>query len=355
MTIKVGGDAATSDELATLRSDLELVSGGVPEVRNSDDPYYPGTARKAELRGKYTTPLHPDTSKFGFATVVGDGATYYAVDFDNGDYNSGITGVLERADDSSFIGDGTAKAPAANEYAWKLVVTPTDTVTVGRPRTQLRSFPLENFKTYRVELKFRFDQASVWNRRDYDLYSGGLMFLTNLGTDDYGANQNATSGPFTLMCTGSRLYPLFRTIEPEMGADPAGTYSTIDWGFGDTYAHIYRVPPRTPCGIDYQYIRIEMHLDWRQHKDGGRGFIKGWWNHEPWFDHQGATIYPPMADTGVLDTFFVQVGLYDTSYGTATAGTLNNDTDAPPNGVGTSAFVNARSIWVNGFRIMEIT
>jgi hypothetical protein len=358
MTISAGNPpvAISESQRTQLLQDLGVLGEPQATIWNLDDPYYPGTARKHELRGKFTTPKHPDTGKFGFATLIGNGTTYYAIDFDAGTYDAGITGLFERVDDSTFIGDGTAKAPAANEYVWKLIITPTHQVTVGRPRVQLTSFFFTMFRTYEVEFKFRLHQPGAygWNDISRKPFQGSIWNLTNENVADFGPNQDVTSGPFALVIDGNKLIPMTRGLDPEMGSDPTGTYNTIDFGFGDMQECVNRFPQQLPLGLEYTTVRIRFHLDHRARKDGGRGYFKGWFNHKPWFHMIGPSVHPLMADTGTASDYYCKLGLYDTSAGAANNGILNNDSDAPPNGVGTTACGVERSLWVQGYRIMEV-
>jgi hypothetical protein len=359
MTISAGNPPVAISDTQRKQMLLDLGVMGEPQatVWNIDDIYTPGTARKHELRGKFTTPRHPDTGKFGFATLIGNGQTYYAVgDFDAGTYDAGITGLLERVDDSVFIGDGTAEAPAANEYVWKLIISPTHVVTVGRPRVQLTSFFFTMFRTYEVEFKFRLHQPGTqgWNDITRKPFQGSIWNLTNEDFADFGVNQDASSGPLAIGIDGNKLMPLTRGLDTEMGADPSGTYNTIDFGYGDMVCAVNRFAQQLPLGLEYTTIKLRFHLDHRLRKDGGRGFFKGWFNNREWFYMTGPTTLPLMADTGTASDYYAKIGLYETSGGAATAGTLNNDSDAVPNGVGTTTCGIERSLWLQGYRIMEV-
>jgi hypothetical protein len=352
MTIKFDGTTATDAQLTQFREDLIIQGAPRATVWNSEDPDTPGIWRKAELRGKFTTLLHPDTGKFGFGAVIGNGTTYLASTFDDGTNDDGITGIIERVDDSTFIGDGTAQAPAANSYVWKLIITPTHHVTNGHPRVQLTSYFLPLNKTYEAEFKFRLHQPGTqgWNNITINPYSGGLFHITNesadVGGSDFGANQDVSSGPFALMLDGNKIYPLFRGLDPEMGSDPTGTYDTIDFGFGDMHEAMERSPIAYPIAIEYTTVRIRFHLDHRSRKDGGRGYIEGWCNHRKWFSYHGPTIHPLMADTGTHGRYLCKLGLYDTAGPSSANGTDNQDN--------TNACSIERSLWIQGYRIMEV-
>jgi hypothetical protein len=223
---------------------------------------------------------------------------------------NGVGGVLERFADS-FVGDGTALGP---RFAWRMSIRPTHLVTNGRPRAYLESMPLELRKWYRFEWSFRLHQHSAFGWGDYgSSIRDPILGIAGIAQDasGYDVNQNTNGGPFQLLMRGSRVYPMVRTIDPELGAlQPDGFWN---WGDSDRVFYGSGFPYRVPLGYYYNDVAIDIYLDERSTRDGGTGRIRGWWNRQPWFEHRGPTVYPRGRTSGQVGAVSAWFGMYEVS------------------------------------------
>lgn len=302
--------------------------------------------RKHELRGKYTTLFHPDTTKFPFRQVIGNGVTYTAADIDAG---SSLAGILERVDDSAFIGDGSSMAPSANRFSWKLIVDPAHVVSIGRPRTQILMERMTVGKKYRLEGWFRLHQpgGAGWCDLTAGYPRAGFINMTQTDGSEYGANQDGggTNGPFTMSIEGSKIFCAVRTIDAEQGSDDAGGY--FNWGDGDTYDGRYRRgKPFVPVGTGYNHVSVEVLLDHRRKRDGGIGSIKVRFNGETYLDYEGPSIYGVAANTLAITQPHFRSGFYEVSGGNLAGGTLCSTV---------ASCSIQRAIFWNGLNLQEVS
>jgi len=166
--------------------------------------------------------------------------------------------------------------------AIRVTVEPSHRVTSGSWRSQLASYQVLPYRIYRWVLVFRLDDS--W---DLDLFKHTGLIWQLKGAPREGQHGNPVIAfnirQRELYC--AILYPsTARTVPPGGRVQwRAGEYEQFEW------------PRKTIDRGSYYTIELEVRADDRPAQFGGRGYARAWFDGEPWFSYDGATLHPDQA------------------------------------------------------------
>lgn len=235
-----------------------------------------------------------------FAVVYGNGQTIIRSAIDS-THQSGIPNLLERVtNDSTLVGSTASALPNDLRSYWRLMVKKDHLVTHNRPRSQIVSNPLKFRTHYRFHVIFRpsLFVPDFGTRQVKSPYSALFVLSQQGGASplEYSPGQLQSAGsPLYIIQRGHTLYLELRTVCEALGYGPEDGSSSnyIKYDMGDTPRTALRSSPQvnTTGGYFHEMI-IEFYLDERRLKDGGKGYFRGWFDSEEWFNHPGATSAP---------------------------------------------------------------
>lgn len=296
-----------------------------------DAPLPLNPAYKKTTGSQYLSGRTRDLSDFPFEAIYANGV-YYAAATIKSQYPNGIPGVFERVADTSLIAGSATAVPEEDQRVWASTVLPTHVVTGGHPRNQIWGYALKQRTHYRIVSTLRPKHLSPYGWNDIsegkELPYGPIFVLSQQGGGgvEFSEGQvGAASSPLYIMMDGTYIYPELRVITEESGLapdDPGGTPTHAKWAEGDMERFCMRKRPGRVLDSNLHHeIIIEVFLDDRRRKDGGQGYIRAYFDGEPWFSHEGPTSLPPNA-AGNYVAVQPRWGLYEITGASQADGTL---------------------------------
>ncbi len=166
--------------------------------------------------------------------------------------------------------------------AIRVDLAPTDTVTSGSWRTQLASYQVLPYRTYRWVLSFRLD----------DTWDLALPKQTGLLWQLKGAPKPGQHGN-PVIAFNVRQNELYCAILFPRAAKEVLFGQRVLWRAGEYEPFPW---PRRPIETGRYYtIELELRADDRALQQGSEGYLKVWLDGEPWFTYQGGTLHPDQA------------------------------------------------------------
>lgn len=183
----------------------------------------------------------------------------------------GFAPYVTRQTDPLFPGMG---------QALKVILEPGHALTAGSWRTQLASYPLLPYKTYRWLLTFRLDDQ--W---DMEMPAGGGLLWQLKGHPKSGQWGNPV---LALNLVGKELFWQLSYPSAALQSPPG---SRIYWTSKD-YDKSQVFPRRNIVPGRYYTIEFEMFADERPAQFGGHGYFKAWFEGVSWVSYTGPTLHP---------------------------------------------------------------
>lgn len=238
----------------------------------------------------------------------------------------GVGGCLARVTDP-YSGPNTS-ADTDAQKVWMLTIDPTHRVTLGHGRAILQSGALQLRRRYRAVQQFHmYDQVNAaWQQSNSTTVEPNMAIISleqlNASGNDYDANQSVLNGPFAVYYSpGGSLNFAVRTPNENFAKKQVDGF--WNWTEGDRNHYFNsRVVRRQMKGTDPVSVTLEFFLDERFISEGGKGWLKAWFNDELVVDYVGPTSHPRGRNTGNAATITYRIGMYDVTYGIVADNTL---------------------------------